>query len=92
MLCERQSKEPTMNFPGACKLQLTDDAIKRAVEDALNAARREGEDYIHVTEFGRVNYGYGDGSPPSPPTPRRLSWCRSTRRQHERPRNPCGCC
>jgi hypothetical protein len=60
MRCERQRKEPTMNFPGACKLQLTDDAIKRAVEDALNAARREGEDYIHVTEFGRVNYGYGD--------------------------------
>jgi hypothetical protein len=60
MLCERRSKEPTMNFPGACKLQLTDDAIKRAVEDALNAARREGEDYIHVTEFSRVGYGHGD--------------------------------
>ena len=49
-----------MNFPGLCKLTLTEQAICQAIEGALNAQRRDGEDYIRVTEFARVGYGYGD--------------------------------
>ena len=49
-----------MNFPGTCKLTLTDAALMAAVEGALNAQRLVGEDYIYVTEVGRTAYGYGD--------------------------------
>ena len=49
-----------MNFPGLCKLQLTDQAVCQAIEGALNDQRRDGEDYIRVTDFARVGYGYGD--------------------------------
>ena len=49
-----------MNFPGLCKLQLTEAAVCQAIEGALNAQRRDGEDYIRVTDFARVGYGYGD--------------------------------
>ena len=49
-----------MNFPGSNKLTLTDAALMAAVEGTLNASRRDGEDYIHVTEIGREPYGYGD--------------------------------
>ena len=48
-----------MNFPGSNTLTLTDAALMDAVEGALNASRRDGEDYIHVTEIGREGYGYG---------------------------------
>ena len=47
-----------MNFPGSNTLALTDAALMRAIEDSLNGARREGEDYVHVTEVCR-NYGAG---------------------------------
>ena len=49
-----------MNFPGLCKLSLNEQAICQAIEGALNAQRRDGEDYIRVTDFARVGYGYGD--------------------------------
>jgi hypothetical protein len=49
-----------MNFPGTCKLTLTDAALMAAVEGALNAQRLVGEDYIYVTEVSRDGYGYGD--------------------------------
>ena len=49
-----------MNFPGSNTLTLTDAALMDAVEGALNASRRDGEDYIHVTEIVREGYGYGD--------------------------------
>ena len=49
-----------MNFPGTCKLTLTDAALMAAVEGTLNASRKDGEDYIHVTEVSREGYGYGD--------------------------------
>ena len=49
-----------MNFPGPNKLTLTDAALMAAVEGTLNASRKDGEDYIHVTEIGREGYGYGD--------------------------------
>jgi len=49
-----------MNFPGLCKLTLTDHAICQAIEGTLNAARKDGEDYVRVTEIKREGYGYGD--------------------------------
>ena len=49
-----------MNFPGLCKLTLTEQAICQAIEGALNAQRRDGEDYVRVTEIKREGYGYGD--------------------------------
>jgi len=49
-----------MNFPGTCKLTLTDAALMAAIEGSLNAQRRDGEDYIYVTEVSREGYGYGD--------------------------------
>lgn len=49
-----------MNFPGLCKLQLTEQAICQAIEGTLNAARKDGEDYVRVTEIKREGYGYGD--------------------------------
>ena len=49
-----------MNFPGLCKLTLTDQAICQAIEGTLNAARKDGEDYVRVTEIKREGYGYGD--------------------------------
>ena len=42
-----------MNFPGNCTLHLNEAALCQAIEGAINAARREGEDYVHVTEFAR---------------------------------------
>jgi hypothetical protein len=47
-----------MNFPGSNKLALSEAAILRALEDALNATRLQGEDAIRVTEITRP-YGYG---------------------------------
>lgn len=49
-----------MNFPGFCKLTLTDAAICQAIEGTLNAARKDGEDFVRVTEIKREGYGYGD--------------------------------
>ena len=49
-----------MNFPGFCKLTLTEAAICRAIEGTLNAARKDGDDYVRVTEIKREGYGYGD--------------------------------
>ncbi|MBK6786281.1 MAG: hypothetical protein IPG77_01145 [Betaproteobacteria bacterium] len=59
-----------MNFPGLCKLTLTEQAIcqaiegtlnaARKIEGTLNAARKDGEDYVRVTEIKREGYGYGD--------------------------------
>lgn len=49
-----------MNFPGFCKLTLTDAAICQAIEGTLNAARNDGEDFVRVTEIKREGYGYGD--------------------------------
>jgi len=49
-----------MNYPGTCKLQLSDAAICQALEGAINAARKDGEDYVRVTEIKREGYGYGD--------------------------------
>lgn len=49
-----------MNFPGLCKLTLTEQAICQAIEGALNASRKDGEDYVRVTEIKREGYGYGD--------------------------------
>ena len=49
-----------MNFPGLCKLTLTDHAICQAIEGTLNAARNDGEDFVRVTEIKREGYGYGD--------------------------------
>ena len=46
-----------MNFPGLCKLQLTEQAICQAIEGTLNAARTDGEDYVRVTEIRREGYG-----------------------------------
>ena len=49
-----------MIFPGINKLTLTDAALRLAIEGTLNAARKDGEDYIHVVEISREGYGYGD--------------------------------
>jgi hypothetical protein len=49
-----------MNFPGTCKLVLSDAALMAAIEGSLNAQRRDGEDYVYVTEVSREGYGYGD--------------------------------
>ena len=49
-----------MDFPGTCKLVLSDAAIMAAIEGAINACSLEGETYIHVTEISREGYGYGD--------------------------------
>jgi hypothetical protein len=43
-----------MNFPGSNKLELSDEAVKAAIEDALNASRLEGEDRIYVLECRSV--------------------------------------
>ena len=50
--------ETQMNFPGTCELKLSDAAIAQALEYALNATRRDGEDYVHVTDVAR-EYSYG---------------------------------
>ena len=47
-----------MNFPGSNELTLSDEAIHQAIEGALNSSRKDGEDYIHVTEITR-SYSYG---------------------------------
>jgi len=49
-----------MQFPGLCKLTLTDAAICQAIEGTLNAARMDGEDYVRVVDIKRDGYGYGD--------------------------------
>lgn len=48
-----------MIFPGNNKIVLTQEAMCRAVEDALNGAMKAGEDYIRVTEI-RSTYSWGD--------------------------------
>lgn len=40
-----------MQFIGRNKLVLSTDSIKAAIEAALNASRRDGEDYIYVTDM-----------------------------------------
>jgi hypothetical protein len=47
-----------MNFPGSNELKLTSDAVRLAVEGALNSARKDGEDYIHVLSVS-TSYSYG---------------------------------
>jgi hypothetical protein len=47
-------KEFEMNFPGSNKLELSDEAVKAAIEDALNASRLEGEDRVYVLECRSV--------------------------------------
>ena len=42
-----------MNFPGLCKLTLTEQAICQAIEGTLNAARKDGEDYVRVVDINR---------------------------------------
>lgn len=46
-----------MNFPGDNTLTLSSAALCAAVEGALNAARRDGEDYVRVTEISQ-QYSY----------------------------------
>ena len=46
-----------MNFPGDNSMTLSSEALCAAVEGALNAARRDGEDYIRVTEISQP-YSY----------------------------------
>lgn len=46
-----------MNLPGNNELSLTDEAIRMAIEDALNASQREGEDFIRVVSM-RHTYTY----------------------------------
>ena len=43
-----------MNFPGLCKLTLTEQALCQAIEGTLNAARKDGEDYVRVTEIKQM--------------------------------------
>jgi hypothetical protein len=40
-----------MNLPGNNELSLTDEAIRMAIEDAINASQREGEDFIRVVSL-----------------------------------------
>lgn len=47
-----------MNFPGDNELKLTHDAVCQAIEGALNAQRKDGEDYIRVTNVAN-SYSYG---------------------------------
>ena len=46
-----------MNFPGDNTLTLSSEALCAAVEGALNAARRDGEDYVRVTAITQ-QYSY----------------------------------
>lgn len=46
-----------MNFPGDNTLTLSSEALCSAVEGALNAARRDGEDYVRVTAISQ-QYSY----------------------------------
>lgn len=46
-----------MNFPGANTLVLTNAALCAAIEGALNAARKDGEDYVRVTNVTQ-EYSY----------------------------------
>lgn len=47
-----------MNLPGINKLTMTEECLRMALEDMVNATRREGEDYVHVVA---VNTHYGTG-------------------------------
>lgn len=47
-----------MNLPGINKLTLTEECLRLALEDVINAARLDGEDYVHVL---RVDTHYGTG-------------------------------
>lgn len=51
-------QESRVNFPGDNSMTLSSEALCAAVEGALNAARRDGEDYIRVTEISQ-GYSYG---------------------------------
>ena len=42
-----------MNFPGRNTMTLSNEAMMLAIEGALNAARKDGEDYVRVTGFTR---------------------------------------
>ena len=42
-----------MNFPGKNTLTLSNEAMMLALEGALNAARKDGEDYVRVTDISR---------------------------------------
>ena len=45
-----------MNFPGLCKLTLTEQAICQAIEGTLNAARKDGEDSVRLAD-GMIGQG-----------------------------------
>lgn len=44
-----------MILPGKNKLVLNQEAMRRMLEDAINAATMDGEDYIYVT---RIDFAY----------------------------------
>ena len=48
-----------MNFPGTNSLRLTREAAMLALEGSINAQRKEGEDYIRVTDITVPYSGYG---------------------------------
>ena len=47
-----------MQLPGHCELKLTSECLRVALEDMVNATRKDGEDYIHVLS---VDTHYGTG-------------------------------
>jgi hypothetical protein len=47
-----------MNFPGDNELKLSDDAVAKAFEDALNSTRNNCENPIRVISVAR-EYSYG---------------------------------
>lgn len=46
-----------MNFPGDNYISLSTEAMRHAIEDALNSTRMEGEDRIYALSFTRDDYG-----------------------------------
>lgn len=48
-----------MIFAGKNKLVLTQEAMCRALEDSINGAMRDGEDYIRVVEVSH-QYNWSD--------------------------------
>jgi hypothetical protein len=49
-----------MNFPGNTKLVLSDEALKNALEQALNATRSNGEadaEWVRIVNVHRPSYG-----------------------------------
>ena len=48
-----------MQLPGHNELRMTKECVMRAMEDVLNAVRRDGEDYVHVVALD-AHYGSGE--------------------------------